>query len=147
MRVWILCSAALLMGGCGSRTSPEAVAPQPSPVKILQFYSNASSVAKGETALVCYGVENAKKVRLEPAIEEISPALTRCISYAPQSSTGLKLIATGADGNEANQTIHIDVVGVAAPPKGELIVSFVASARTVSPGQEVTLCYSTQGAT
>jgi hypothetical protein len=116
-------------------------------VQILQFYPSSNQVAKGEQVLICYGAENAKSLRLEPPIEQIAPALARCFQYSPQSTTEIKLIATGADGSEVSKSLQVAVVGVAATPKTDMIVSFVSSAKSVAPGQEVTLCYETRNAT
>ena len=41
-----------------------------SAVRILQFYANTREVIEGEPAVVCYGVQNADSVRLEPPVEE-----------------------------------------------------------------------------
>jgi hypothetical protein len=142
--------AICLLAACGKQEAPVAKQPpQPKPVQILQFYPSNTQVARGEHALVCYGVENAKAVRLEPPIEQIVPAYIRCFQYSPQKTTEIKLVATGADGSEVSKAIQIAVVGVASAPKtkSDLIVSFVSSAKTVAPGQEVTLCYETRNAT
>jgi hypothetical protein len=143
--------AICLMVACGKKQeAPEAKEPPPpKPVQILQFYPSNTQVARGEHVLVCYGVENAKTVRLEPAIEQIVPAYIRCFQYSPQKTTEIKLVATGADGSEVSKSFQVAVVGVAPAPKTKsgLIVSFVSSAKTVAPGQEVTLCYETRNAT
>src|SRR6185295_8008433 len=57
--------------------------------------------------------------------------------------------ATGPDGVGVSKTLKIDVVGVATAPKStsNLILSFMSSAKSVAPGQEVTLCYQTQNTT
>ncbi len=93
--------------------------------------------------LLCYGVENAKSVRLEPPVEQIAPSLTRCIQHAPKATAEYKLIATGADGTEVSKSFKVDVAGAAPAAKKTLIVSFAASARSVPAGQQVTLCYQT----
>ncbi|MGO9097044.1 MAG: hypothetical protein ACLQGV_17710 [Bryobacteraceae bacterium] len=48
-----------------------------SEVKILQFYASPSVVAKGQQAILCYGVANAKTVRLEPTTESFEIKVRR----------------------------------------------------------------------
>ena len=80
-----------------------------SEVKILQFYASPSVVAKGQQAILCYGVANAKTVRLEPAAEGIRPSPNRCLYVAPQRDTRYTLSAEGADGKRATETLEIQV--------------------------------------
>jgi hypothetical protein len=80
-----------------------------SEVKILQFYAAPSVVAKGRQAILCYGVANAKTVRLEPAAEAVWPSLNRCLYVAPQRDTRYTLTAEGADGKRVTESIEIKV--------------------------------------
>jgi hypothetical protein len=148
MKFACLVVAACLLAACGSSPGPAPAVKEetPKPAKILQFYSSSNTVPRGQRVLICYGVENAKSVRIEPPIEQITPSYIRCIPHAPTTSSEYKLIATGADGTEVTKTIKIDVGGAAPSPKGNVIVSFVASAKSVPAGQEVTLCYDTRNA-
>ena len=147
MKFALLIPALCLLASCGNRAAPEAKQPLgPQPVKILQFYAGSGTVARGEQVLICYGVENAKTVRLEPHIETIAPSFNRCFQYSPAATSEIKLIATGADGSESSKTLEITVAGVAPPPKGQLILFFVSSGKSVVPGQQVTLCYDTRNA-
>jgi hypothetical protein len=149
----LLLISAFVLTSCGSKPAPAASqdAAAAKPVTILQFYPSSNQVPRGQQTLICYGVENAKSVRLEPPIEEIVPSMTRCIPYSPKASSEIKLIATGSDGSEVSKSFQIDVVAAAAgsntKKSGGLIVSFISSAKSVAPGQEVTLCYQTQNAT
>ncbi|MGH9632582.1 MAG: hypothetical protein ACRD7E_30110 [Bryobacteraceae bacterium] len=145
--------AAVAMIGCGTTEPQKKDAPAPDPVKITQFYPSQSVAARGEEVLICYGVENAASVRLDPAIEEITPSMNRCIQFAPKSTAEYKLIATGKDGSQAVEQFAIKVEGVAKPKSsasggaaGGLIQTFLSSAGQVGAGQPVTLCYQTSGA-
>ncbi len=80
-----------------------------SEVKILQFYASPNAVAKGQQAILCYGVANAKTVRLEPAAEAVWPALNRCFYLAPQRDTRYTLTAEGADGKPVTESLEIQV--------------------------------------
>lgn len=136
-----------VLASCGKQPATEAPQAAPSkPAKILQFYAGSPTVARGEQVLICYGVEDAKTVRLDPPIEQITPSFVRCFQHAPSATSQIKLIATGADGAEVSKSIEITVAGVAAPPKGQLILFFASSSKSVPAGQQVTLCYETRNA-
>src|ERR1017187_8160024 len=56
-------------------------------VRILQFYARAHEIAPNEKALVCYGVVNATALRLDPPVERVWPAVSRCFEVTPATST------------------------------------------------------------
>lgn len=78
-------------------------------LKILTFYGSPAMVPRGEKALVCYGVSNAKSVRIEPKIEDIKPSLSRCLEVHPKADTEYKLTAADAKGKEASQSFVLRV--------------------------------------
>lgn len=145
-----MCLCALLMAACsgGDRKEPAAskaeptVAPPGPRVKITQFYANPPSIPKGEKALLCYGVESAASVRIEPPVEKLSPALARCFEVTPKEATTYKLIAEGRSGGTAEQSITVDVGG-ARPVLFDLSVN----APSVKPGQLVSFCFQSRNAT
>lgn len=78
-------------------------------VKILQFYAAEGQIRKGDRVIVCYGVENARAVRLDPSIEEIKPSPVRCFNAFPKRTTTFKLTATGKDGREVSASFTVRV--------------------------------------
>jgi hypothetical protein len=48
-------------------------------LKILAFYVAPGTIRHGERASLCYGVNGAKTVVLEPPVEPVWPTLTRCL--------------------------------------------------------------------
>jgi hypothetical protein len=78
-------------------------------LKILQFWAEPGAVRHGERALVCYGVANAKSVRIEPHIEDVGPALSRCLEVFPKHTTEYKLTAVDAQGHSATGSIVLRV--------------------------------------
>ena len=78
-------------------------------VRILQFYASPGVVRPGERSLVCYGVENASQVRIEPPIEKITPALSHCLEVRPQRSTEYQLFAESSDGTKATESVTVKV--------------------------------------
>jgi hypothetical protein len=104
---------------------------------------------RGEQATICYGVENASAVRLEPPVEALKPSFNRCFSVSPTATTEYKLTAVSASGQEATQSFTLTVGPAAPPPKpsqAALILFFTPSANEVRPNQPVTLCYGVKGA-
>jgi hypothetical protein len=80
-------------------------------VKILQFYAREGSVTEGSKSLICYGVMNAKSVRIEPPLGTFYPAVNRCVEAAPKRETRYTLTAEGHDGRIVSESF---VVGVHA---------------------------------
>jgi hypothetical protein len=79
-------------------------------VRILQFYARESSITEGGKSVICYGVVNAKSVRMEPPLSGISPALNRCVEAAPARNTRYTLIAEGQDGRVVSESFVLGVV-------------------------------------
>lgn len=110
----------VLLVGCSSPDAPKsssAPAPQTAEkVKILAFYPREETIIEGGTTLLCYGVTNAKSVRIDPPVEGVSPAFSRCVEVEPKSETRYTLTAEGFDGRIAAQscTVHVgpDVAGM-----------------------------------
>ena len=78
-------------------------------VKIVQFYSGASAIAPGGKALICYGVVNATEVRLDPPVEKVWPAMSRCFDVSPSHTTRYTLTAEGADHKPVTESLEITV--------------------------------------
>ena len=110
-------------------------------VKILQFYAGNGEVDRGDHTVVCYGVENARSVRLDPPIEQIEPSLNRCIAVTPQRTTEFKLMAAGRDGREVSEAFTVKVNP--APPR---ILFIDLSSGEVKRGEMLTMCYGVKNA-
>ena len=78
-------------------------------VKILQFYAREASVTEGAKSVLCYGVLNARSVRIDPPVEGVSPALNRCVEIAPEKDTRYTLTAEGNDGRTVSETFVLGV--------------------------------------
>ena len=79
------------------------------PVKILNFYASVGAVTAGEKALLCYGVENAKSVRISPSVQGVYPSPNRCIEILPERTTHYTILAEGYDGVVATQSFTLPV--------------------------------------
>jgi hypothetical protein len=140
--LWMAVAAAGVLTGC---SGPEKRAEVPeAPVegaKITQFYSTLAQVARGETALLCYGVENASTVWLEPPRQELSAALARCVEISPVADTTYRLTAEGADGKAVTRELKV-AVGAGRVR----IVNVTVSALEVKAGDLVSVCYVVENA-
>jgi hypothetical protein len=86
------------------------------PVRILQFYASTGIVTAGETARICYSVENAKSVRIAPMMREVYPFPNHCLEIEPEHTTHYTLLAEGYDGVVATKSFTLQVAAEEAPP-------------------------------
>lgn len=117
-------------------TPPEYLSPH---LRILMFYPTDTAAPLGRPQTVCYGVVNAEKVRLDPALAEVAPSINRCFSVTVDRPQMLTLTATGKEGQEAVAAFRL---GVKAPRP--VITSLQLSTFTPKRGETVTLCYGTK---
>jgi len=120
IRACFAIAAGILLVGCGD-SSPRAIAKSAAPasdavhtgagdgVRILQFYARDGILTEGESTVLCYGVSNAKSVRIDPPVEGVSPALNRCVEVRPKHATHYTLIAEGADGRTVSQSSDVKI--------------------------------------
>jgi hypothetical protein len=78
-------------------------------LKIVSFYAAPGTIARGGQTSVCYGVTGAKTVRLEPPIQAVWPALTRCFAASLRKDTELKLTAGDGAGRTVSQSFVVRV--------------------------------------
>ena len=78
-------------------------------LKILQFYARDREIAPGEKSLVCYGSVNATAVRLDPPVERVWPAVSRCFTVTPAQSTRYTLTAEDSAHQTVSQSFEIVV--------------------------------------
>jgi len=76
-------------------------------LKILGFYSPNGDLMEGDKTSICYGVLNAKSVRMEPPLPNVGVSLNRCLEVAPENDTQYTLFAEGFDGSVAMETFVI----------------------------------------
>ena len=131
--------AAVLLTCC----APQPPKPKPKsafvdvhPARIIQFYARDPVLARGEKTVLCYGVDNANAVRLEPSVDRIWPSPSRCIEISPDKDTTYKLTAEGPGGKTVEQSVTVEV----GPPRVKIIEVSVNSL-TVHPRESVSICY------
>jgi hypothetical protein len=147
MEIWRgLLAAALFSTGCTSPAVEHKASAPADPVKILAFYPRDVLVTEGGNTLLCYGVSNAKSVRIDPPVDGVSPSLTRCVEIRPQRETLYTLTAVGSDGQTVSQSVLVRIgTDEAALPK---ISSFeIVGAKKDYTGQTVfSLSFAAQNA-
>ncbi|MFB3828319.1 MAG: hypothetical protein ACE15B_16240 [Bryobacteraceae bacterium] len=153
--LWILAALAVLYLGfvwhsrnAGDRqqvktrpSKPPAASPGDG-LRILQFYASQGEVASGGNVTICYGVENARAVSIDPPVSRISPAVNRCIEAAPRQTTTYTLTAEGEKGERVNSSFTVKV-----RPRAPYIVSVDLSEAEIARGGFLTMCYSVRDAT
>jgi len=77
--------------------------------EILRFYATATTIRPGEAVQLCYGVSNAAAVRLDPPVESLRPAFSRCLDVYPQKDTTYTLTAADAQGQTKTATAVVHV--------------------------------------
>jgi hypothetical protein len=85
-------------------------------LKILDFYATPPAVMRGERSIICYGVNAAASVRIEPPVEQLHPAISHCLGVAPLRDTDYKLIAADRAGHTVTQTLTIRFKPPSAAP-------------------------------
>jgi hypothetical protein len=108
--------------------------------KITRFEATPQLVPAGMSGQLCYGVVNAAKLDLTPAVEELLPAEARCFEIHPKADTVYTLVALGEDGSADKKTTLVKV-GPAAPRVADLR----ANPEKVKRGQEVQVCFQATG--
>ncbi len=122
----VLAAVALLVAVWGISAVPDSsvrsvippVGGPRGPVRILRFYATTGSIAQGDKAKLCYGVENAKSVRISPSLEPVTPAVNRCMEIVPDRTTHYTILAEGFDGHVVTRVLTLIVETAPAPRRG-----------------------------
>lgn len=78
-------------------------------LRILTFYAAPGVIARGAQTNLCYGVTGAKNVKIDPPVDAVWPALTRCVQVSPRKNTEYKLTAEDEKGKSVEQTVEVKV--------------------------------------
>jgi hypothetical protein len=76
---------------------------------IQNFYATPGDVRRGESVQLCYGVANAKTVKLEPQSNPVWPSYSRCVEVTPTKTTTYTLTIADAAGNTKSQSLEVKV--------------------------------------
>jgi hypothetical protein len=77
--------------------------------KINSFYASPGTIHRGDTVDMCYGVSNAKSVKLDPPDANVWPSNDRCLQISPKKTTTYTFTAEDGQGHikTANLTIQV----------------------------------------
>jgi hypothetical protein len=76
---------------------------------ILSFYASPTVIRRGESSRLCYGVANAKTVKLEPQSQPVWPSVAHCVDVSPNKSTSYTLTIGDAAGKTQSQDVEVRV--------------------------------------
>lgn len=71
--------------------------------------ADKSSVRPGETAHICYGIVDAKTVKIDPPVAPLKPSYLHCFDVQPRQTTTYTITAEDAAGHTASQHLTIQV--------------------------------------
>jgi hypothetical protein len=78
--------------------------------KIISFYAMPGTIHRGDEVDMCYGVSNAKSVKLDPPdVASMFPSLDRCVKVAPKKTTTYTFTADDGKGNTKTAQLTIEV--------------------------------------
>lgn len=113
---------------------------------ISSFTVDPSTVSAGAPAQLCYAVENASSVSIEPAVGATKPT-NDCLNISAEQTTVYTLTAVGADDKPVTRQATLNIETAASPPAR--IVSFEVL-REIGPGGpgdlQFRLCYEVRDA-
>lgn len=78
-------------------------------IKFTTFQASSGVLQRGQTAQLCYGVVNAKTVKLDPPVEQAKPTYYHCLDISPKQTTTYTITAEDAKGNKKSESITIQV--------------------------------------
>jgi hypothetical protein len=79
-------------------------------VKILAFSLSSGAIHAGQPVQICYGVANAKTIKIEPPVGEVWPSMSRCLDTKPKADTTYVLTAQDEAGHTESAQLAIKVL-------------------------------------
>jgi hypothetical protein len=78
-------------------------------LEIQSLYAAPGVIKRGESGQICYGVSNAKTVKLEPQSSPVWPSHSLCVDVSPKKTTTYTLTIADESGNTKTQTVELKV--------------------------------------
>jgi hypothetical protein len=124
----------------GSWIHPQGVVP--GHVRILHFRASVGALLEGQKAELCYGVENARTVRIAPGPEGVAsqlyPSAHRCVEIWPQHTTHYTLMAVGFDGSTVARSLTLPVQTMPLPVPERRYYALAAASAGMPAAREST---------
>ena len=73
------------------------------------FEAADGTVRPGQKTELCYGVVNAKSMKIDPPIEQIKPSSRHCMEIAPQKTTTYTITADDGAGHSKSLSLTVHV--------------------------------------
>jgi hypothetical protein len=142
MRVVVILTLSVFLCSCERAPDHAPAAKAVRPARITQFYATDKMIPRGLEGKLCYGVENAKKLELNPPSQDVWPSPARCFEISPQRKTTFTLTAYGEDGSRDEKSVEVKVGG--EPPR---VYDLNVNSLEVHPGELVRVCFKTENVT
>ncbi|MDQ2773324.1 MAG: hypothetical protein M3Y57_00090 [Acidobacteriota bacterium] len=73
------------------------------------FEAADGTLKPGQSTELCYGVVNAKNVKIDPPVEQIKPSIRHCMDIAPKKTTIYTITADDGAGHtkSVSLTVHV----------------------------------------
>src|SRR4051812_4289966 len=78
-------------------------------IKFTAMSADSGVLARGQTTQLCYGVVNAKGVKIDPPVEQLKPTYQHCFEIAPQKTTTYTITADDGAGHTKSESLTIQV--------------------------------------
>ncbi len=73
------------------------------------FSADTGLLKRGAHTQLCYGVENAKTVKLDPPVAPVKPAYRNCLEIAPTKTTTYTITADDGKGHTKSESLTVRV--------------------------------------
>jgi hypothetical protein len=73
------------------------------------FSADSGLLRRGQHTQLCYGVENAQTLKLEPPVAPVKPAYRNCLEIAPTKTTTYTITADDGKGHTKSESLTVRV--------------------------------------
>lgn len=78
-------------------------------VSFTTFGVDSGVLKRGESTELCYGVVNAKNVKIEPSVGETKPSYQHCLEIRPAKTTTYTITADDGAGHSKSESLTVQV--------------------------------------
>ena len=78
-------------------------------IKFTDLSADVGVLSPGQTTELCYGVLNAKTVKIDPPVAQLKPTYHHCLEIAPKKTTTYTITAENGAGHSKSESLTIQV--------------------------------------
>lgn len=78
-------------------------------IKFNAFGVDSGALRRGEKTQLCYGVENATTVKMDPPVEQLKPTYYHCLEISPAKTTTYTITAADGKGHTQSRSLVVQV--------------------------------------